>query len=466
MASATFYTTAKRHNSTAIPTGGTVMDVFLKDGSDLLTPTFKINHSGTPNWSMMQFEGRYYFITDITSLRQDLWEISAAVDVLATYKSVITGSSAFVLYDTAANSEIIDDRLAAQTSASASIDSTPVPDISATGSYVLSVIGKGGTSSWILPSTANLTDLITASVDNVLGTVPPTQPTIIEQLQASIDYLKGVFVQILASGKAPDAVRSCYWLPWTMYGQNGRIFLGDYDSGVNGDRIITPIMTVGASVSIPWQASDWRRNAPYHQIYLYMPFIGVINIPPSAVMGCSSLNARYSLNKLDGSVSVRVTAGSLGSEREIGTYSAQTGVSIPIGSSNISPAQMFNSLLTGAGAIAGIMSGAPMAGAGAIAGLTAATRGALVGTPSAIGGGGGGAAAGQSLDLTCVTVFHDTNVAPASVAAAIGTPSFAYKSLSGLSGYVQTHSASVSGSMTDTEREMINSLLNGGIFIE
>lgn len=466
MATATFYTTSKRHNSTLVPTNGTDITVYLKEGCDILSPTFKLNYSAIPAWSMAKFDNRYYFVTGIRSVRNDLWEVDCTVDVLATYKSAITGSSAFVLYDGAANSEIIDDRLAVQTSAAASIDSTPVPDISASGSYVLSVIGKGGTSSWILPSTANLTDLITASVDNVLGTVPPTQPTIIEQLQASIDYLKGVFVQILASGKAPDAVRSCYWLPWTMYGQNGRIYLGDYDSGVNGDRIITPIMTVGASVSIPWQASDWRRNAPYHQIYLYIPFIGVINIPPSAVMGCSSLTARYSLNKLDGSVSVRVTAGSLGSEREIGTYSAQTGVSIPIGSSNISPAQMFNSLLTGAGAIAGIMSGAPMAGAGAIAGLTAATRGALVGTPSAIGGGGGGAAAGQSLNLTCVTVFHDTNIAPASVAPAIGTPSFAYKSLSGLSGYVQTHSASVSGSMTDPERELINNMLDGGIFIE
>ena len=466
MATATFYTTAKRHNSTLIPSGGESIDVILKDGSDMLTPTFKMNHSGVPNWSMMQFEGRYYFITGITSLRQDLWEIAASVDVLATYKAAIQASSQFVIYDAAANSEIIDDRLAVQTSASASINSTPVPDISSSGSYVLSVIGRGGTASWILPTTVNLTDLITASVDDVLGTVPTTQPTVMEQIMESLSYLKGVFVQMLSSGKAPEAVRSCYWMPWTLSGQSGRIYLGDYDSGINGERIITPLMTVGASVAIPWQASDWRRNAPYHQIYLYLPFVGVINIPPAAIMGGTSLNARYALNKLDGSLSVRVTAGGLGSEREIGTYSAQTAVSIPIGSSNISPAQMFNSLVAAGGAMAGMMAGGPAAGAGAIAALTAATRGALVGTPSAIGGGGGGAAAGHTLNVTCVTVFHDTNVSPDSVAAAIGTPAFAYKSLSGLSGYVQTHGASITGSMTDTEREMINSLLNGGIFIE
>ena len=466
MASATFYTTAKRHNSTAIPSGGADMDVVLKDGSDLLTPTFKINYSGVPNWSMMRFEGRYYFITGITSLRQDLWEITAAVDVLATYKGVITGSSAFVLYDGALNTEVTDDRLAVKTSATESVNSTPIPNISAAGSYVLSIIGKGGTDSWILPNTTNLTDLITASVDDILGVVPATKPTIMEQVQASLSYLKNVFVQILASGKAPDSVRSCFWLPWTITGQSGRIYLGDYDSGIDGQRIVTPIQTNAAAVAIPWQADDWRRNAPYHQIYVYIPFVGVINIPPAAVMDCGMINARFALNKLDGSLSVMLSAGTLGAERRIGTYSAQSGVSIPIGSSNISPAQMFNSLVAAGGAVAGMMAGGPAVGAGAIAGLTAATRGALVGTPSAIGGGGGGAASGLSTSLECITVFHDTNVQPASVASAIGTPSFEYKSLGSLTGYVQTHSASIAGSMTDTEREMINSLLNGGIFIE
>lgn len=466
MARATFYNTAKRHNSTAVPAGGTLMDVVLKDGSDLLTPTFKIKYSGVPTWSMMSFGGRHYFITGITSLRQDLWEIAAAVDVLATYKGEILGSSAFVLYDTAANTELIDDRLAVKTSATEAINSTPIPSLSSAGSYVISIIGKGGTDSWILPRTSNLTDLITASVDDILGSVPATQPTVMEQLAESLSYLKKVFVQILGSGKAPESVRSCFWLPWNITGQSGRIYLGDYDSGVDGQRIITQIQTNAAAVAIPWQAEDWRRNAPYHQIYVYLPFIGVVNIPPAAVMGCSMINARYALNKLDGSISVSLSAGTLGSERRIGTYSAQTGVSIPIGSSNISPAQMFNSLVAAGGAVAGMMAGGPAAGAGAIASLTAATRGAMIGTPSAIGGGGGGAASGLSTNLECITVYHDTNVLPASVAAAIGTPAFEYKSLGSLSGFVQAHSASISGSMTDTEREMINSLLNGGIFIE
>lgn len=68
---------------------------------------------------MMQFAGRYYFITGITSLRQDYWQIDAEVDVLATYKSDIQATTAFILYDAAANSELVDTRLAVQTTKTA-----------------------------------------------------------------------------------------------------------------------------------------------------------------------------------------------------------------------------------------------------------------------------------------------------------------------------------------------------------
>ena len=40
----------------------------------------------------------YYWITDIVSVRADVWEISAAMDVLATYKAAILATSCFVEY--------------------------------------------------------------------------------------------------------------------------------------------------------------------------------------------------------------------------------------------------------------------------------------------------------------------------------------------------------------------------------
>jgi hypothetical protein len=65
-----------------------------------------------------------------------------------------------------------------------------------------------------------------------------------------------------------------------------------------------------------------------------------------------------------------------------------------------------------------------------------------------------------------MVVFHDTNVAPSSVSAVIGTPTNAVKSLTGLTGYVETRNFSVSGAMTDRERADINRLMDGGVYIE
>ena len=107
-------------------------------------------------------------------------------------------------------------------------------------------------------------------------------------------------------------------------------------------------------------------------------------------------------------------------------------------------------------------------GAGAIAG----EFNAMTPIPSSVGGTGGGAilglrgGAGDGFALRCMTIFHDTNIAPDSVSAVIGTPANAVKSLSGLTGYVETRNFSVSGAMTDRERADINRLLDGGVYIE
>ena len=88
-------------------------------------------------------------------------------------------------------------------------------------------------------------------------------------------------------------------------------------------------------------------------------------------------------------------------------------------------------------------------------------------TITSIGGGSGGAASGLDLRVHCTTVFHDTNVAPNSIAATIGTPTLAQQSLAGKTGYVQTQNASVQGdNMSDAARQEINAMCDGGIYIE
>ena len=64
-----------------------------------------------------------------------------------------------------------------------------------------------------------------------------------------------------------------------------------------------------------------------------------------------------------------------------------------------------------------------------------------------------------------VSICHNTTVEPSTVAVSIGRPLNAVRTLSSLSGYVQTEDASVSAD-NDEMSDQINTLLDGGVFLE
>lgn len=510
MATAKFYTTSKRHNSTYVPTSGTDVTVYLKDGSDLLTPTFKINHSGVPTWSMMLFEGRYYFITGIRSLRQDLWEIDAAVDVLSTYKSDITGSSQFVTYANVTNTEVIDDRLPPKTTATYSKNYVTLDAGLMTGQWTVAVTVAGfdSTATFLL-TPAQAKDLVNATDFNnwfnslwnaiqgeansaesdvnsaisagqsisAAAQAAGNDTDIFKQIAAGIAdagveivgsigaYFKAImstlckFLRlVISTPSAQDCIKSAMFLPWQVAGSGTaqQIYLGEYPTGITAIPMNDPIVKNNITIAIPWQASDWRRNAPYHHFYLYLPFMGDVELPASEMIGCSNIKVYFSLNVINGSLNYRVATDQ---DTTLGVYSCCCGVPYPIGSSNITPVSVGTAL----GGAAAAITGQPTLGAAAIA---AASLSAIRPSISCVGGGGGGA--GSGLDLRCIlhSVFHDTVQAPSNPAQSVGVPVNARMALSGITGFVQTQNASVPGSMTDTERELINNLLNGGIFIE
>lgn len=78
---------------------GTDFSCELKDDTSILNPKIKIysssNLSGFNYMYIAEFN-RYYYINDISSPRNNEWDISAHVDVLETYKSAILANSAVV----------------------------------------------------------------------------------------------------------------------------------------------------------------------------------------------------------------------------------------------------------------------------------------------------------------------------------------------------------------------------------
>lgn len=464
----TLFSFSKRQNSTAVPSsGGTAVDVVLKNETSMNNPVFLLS-GARPDATYCQFEGAYYFIDDVRSVRTNLWEIICTIDVLGTYRTEIGNTVAFVEYATEGNSDVIDSRLpvVGMPSTSENVGAT-VADVASDGSgiiggVVVSTTGYDGCCAWItsLDGVEFLGRSNQTWADSILQDNPQYQyaDSWSGVGQALLDCFNGYYhalKQLIASGNALDNLKSAIWLPFVLADGGSsakKIYLGNYDTGIFAIPIKHPIRKWTSSIAIPWQFSDWRNNSPYTEIELYLPFFGVISIPASSVRGIESITLEFALNMISGDLICRVYAGAV----EIGMFSTNAGVSLPVGSSNVNPLQ----------AASGIISGLTLAANGNFAAAVGITMAGLQQTPRSSGHVSGTAATGIDLYIRCKTICHDLSAAPGAAAAAQGIPLFAQRTLSSLTGYVQTRGASVQGAIRGVLRDQINDILDSGFFRE
>ena len=237
-----------------------------------------------------------------------------------------------------------------------------------------------------------------------------------------------------------------------------------------GMRVHNPFLSASAVIDIPWKYSDWRRNAPYTKVFLYLPIFGLISITSSDIINESQLSILYSLNMLGGDMAFMVRGTTSG--RKIATGSANIAMQSPYGSANIAGGKALSGVGVAVGSLAAVAAGVVTGGAAtlAIGGGIAAASGGLI---SALGGetaGGGGlsgsAVTGLDLGIMCTTVSRDLSDSQSSLNPIIGKPVMAKHTVQTYAGFVQTDGFEVAGTMTDAERESINSMLDRGIYYE
>lgn len=440
---------SKRKNSTKQPTGGTQVDVRLKDNCSLEHPVFILSTPVT-DYTYVEAFGHYYFVSDVVNINAGMSEVHCSQDVLATYKTAIGNTSAYILYDTASNTEIPDGRLSTKTTPTISVNTgTFRSDISESGTYIVSLTGTKKTGSYVVPQSTLkflMPDIETVFDSYIQGTDP-------------FAAIVGAGKQLVGSGQVSQNIRDVRWIPFSVSGDTSELLnVGMYDvynnNGVplGGHRIDTRLSLMDESVAIPWQYGDWRNTDPYTQIYMYIPFVGVVNYPASALIGQSYIYVHSSLDKITGDISISVDSGNV----VLGCYGASTGVTIALGSSGINSANIANGVIAGASAL----------GAGSTAGVAAAILTALQPLSQSVGGISSGSAIGLTKTLKCATVCHNTVVTPSSVSSAIGTPTNSVKTIGNLTGYVQCMDASVEVNCKDADRAEINGYLNSGFFYE
>lgn len=512
----TFYNITKRLKSTARPTGsGIVYSCVLKENTSILEPDLKLQLSTKPDYNYFKLDNRYYWITGIISLANNLWQISGRVDVLATFKGHINNTSAFVLYDSTPNTQLPDTRLGIETDCATYVNSVNMPwnFRSGEGTYFIATTGdtddfnlngdpntpstvfqndaKLGSGVYIVDKAkigqigfdvedfamviARAWDAYKTQVNNDIAIIENALTADIIQLTKEVwraaayiardsigvfaDTMKTVVKNLMGGGSAMENIKASYWLPFEIpstawHTDNRPLALGTYTDTITGLKVVDDaIISIGLPIDIPWHFTDWR-NTVCTEVFLYIPLIGCIAIPSEVVKGTTSLNVKFSLNLYSGAMAVEVSSNG----GQIGTYGSNTGMPFLIGESNINLGAMFNTVVNAA---AQNYAGAVMSGMGAMTGMA-----------TSVGGIGGGAGVELTNTINCICRVHNTSQEPSALLATIGTPTNQLKTLSG-TGYCQTMNAQMSGAAvtgepdpTATELIEVNNYLDSGVYLE
>ena len=470
-------TTSKRINSTLRwdYSSGESFDVVFKRDTDLDFPVFVLEYSRTPAWNVMYIAetSGYYWVTNIRSVRAGVWEVSAALDVLATFKTEIMSTPCYIEYGKNADASGAQTRLPDTRQ-----NVSQVPQVFTTsaditggninvqyGTYVLTAVGAGG---GVAAYTVNA-----VNIKKLLDSINTTISDALEEKTSIEDILKYFSANSIAQGSAIQAIRSCVWIPVSgtvfldLPVQN--IFLGDFDTGVVG-RVLSehPVKVYTTTINIPWPAEDWKRMNC--QMLLYLPFIGTVSVPVDQCNNVAALTVTLSLECITGGISVKVDAGSY----TVYAGSGNIGVPYAIGSSNVPIQNTIAgtvSATTGAlnmgGGLASILMGNIGGGIQAMAGGTGQVVSGLMQTLQPVvqcaGTLGGSAAIGQSMQATlCLLYYAPLN--DDAFQAAYGFP--VMRMGTPVAGFCKTRGFSLAASARLEELQQVAAFMDSGVFIE
>lgn len=447
----TLHSFPKRHNSTAVPNApGAAVEVSLKRETSFNSPVFMLQGE-KPEANYAVFQGACYFIDDIVSVRNDLWELHCTIDVLGTLRSDILSTSAFIEYAEQGNSQIVDTRLGVEYGVAgfglATAAVFPGSLSYANGSKYISVLGQTGTETYYV------TD---ASLKALFASIANWSEGVIDRTSLETILDTGLR-QLIGSGSAADCIRDAYILPCgpipeTLGGAES-IYLGMFNTGITGNKINgAGDVTQTTSISVPHHYNDWRRQSPYEVCQLFLPLYGTINIPSDIAADSDSLSIECRLNVRSGDFTYYVSG------------SGRNGKEITVGGNCAAPLAVGASNINVAGSVGAIASAGLNALAGNAVGVAASSLAILSPVTQSVGATGGNS--NKYPNAQCMIYYRNTSAAPGENAAVEGIPLLAVRTLSNMSGYVKTRGASVGGNGRDVLKQQANDMLDSGVFIE
>ena len=478
----TLYKFAKDNNSTARPAGaGTTYTCALKDETDVLNPVISISMPTAVtspvtlyNYAYIPAFERYYFITGWRWTLK-FWEITLAVDVLATFKTEIGASSQYVLRSASSyDSYVVDE--AYPSKSQVQISTTALNKMFETyiynGTFVVGIISGDNTDSmgsvtYYMMSSAQFG----AFKNKIFGS----------------DWITDMAIEDITEGLLKTMfnpyqyIASCYYFPIPTSAYAGTnvtsIKFGWWDISANALRLPLNHLQATSSQSFnvplhPQSASrgKYLNKKPYTEYQLYCPPFGIIPIDPTFFNDTyTHLHFSISLDYVTGLAILEIMNGTANASNTL-IYEATANVGVPIQTAGA----VINLEQSKNAAIVGIVGGAAQAavnssnifeaignaGNAIISGVGNILQYAV---PQVQTGGVNGSTNIYSVFPGFTSKFYllvDEDINK------IGRPLCKIKTINELTGFVMCRNSHVNISCTDSERSAIKSYMDGGFFYE
>lgn len=443
----------KRKNSTKRPTGGATRNVVLLDDVSLYSPIFESEYWDY-NDNYCKWAGRFYYVTDVVTKNQNIFEVHCEIDPLATWKDDIMNTTAFVTFSTSDfDIGIPDYRLS----------SDPLTIVKSTQAEVFPGLGEEFVISYVGTNSAPTLGLSYSNLEALQGemmsnkcvkTITNWATSIIKQSDETV-YAGNIVPSLL--GSTSNSITRCIFTPkFHSIGVKGIVLAGGYvpTNNVSGD-IPSHSYTETYKISIPWAfgTGDFRNRAQFTNMSIYLPGYGFLALNADNYQGESSISVSATLDSYVGEITYLVD----------GKTKATCSISYPVQVGTSQVGNIPNAVTGVAQAVAGGLSENPV---GIGMGAYNAVRSLMATDASSVGSAGGSSAFNAHTKITVLIMAHNTNVDPSTVASTVGRPLNAVRNIGKLSGYVQTGDAEIPTSAPDEYKTVLNDSLNGGMYIE
>lgn len=446
-----FSISAKKDNSTLVPEMRDSAECTFKNGCSMLSPTLLLNiRTDTfPDYTFFKIENRIYRITDIRSVRNDLFEIDGVVDVLATYKTEIGSSTQYVVRAASeSDGGVVDMKYPSKNKAE--FDSKPftgdlVDLLDSTGCYVLGIktdASSTGLTFYVVDST-NMRALVNYMYAGLWCNATDISIELQKMLCDPMDYIS-----------------CCYWFPFKTTGlaMSDIIHFGYFQSNANGHILPnserTQILFDTVTISPHPQAATrgkYLNGAPYTRVTASIYGFGRIPLDANKLIDSQTISAYIRVDMYTGLAELALASG----DGDLAKVTSMFGVPIQLSQVTQDLIKPIVSALDASAAIARNDAIGAMKGIGnaIISGLSpqVQTTGSI-GSPIAF-------VENPHIFSEWYTIVDEYNTD-------IGRPLCKPRTINTLSGYIECENAEIELSATKYEIEEVMRYLNNGFFYE